>query len=224
MLTRRRDKKITFRLEDLKSTKFNLLSVMELRAKKDKKRRLSGNLESKDGSPKGQGLYLKKGKSMHHEPGSGGMEEHDLLSPRSNEPVAPMDVDFGAEESFINRLNDLSLFIQSELQRAYEEKEKNEIDSPLSPYKRKTMLPGSVIKHNRRKNEALKKIDKDKVMMFNKSWDLVLCLMIGTHKAIKSLYDKINYELTDIDFSNKFTFEFAMMYSPLHSNLPKGCR
>lgn len=178
---------------------------------KKKKRRLSDTIDDSDSFS--NPLLLKKGKSMYHLTGESSplKGEDDLLSPRSNERVAPAQADYEAEELFIHKLNDLSLFIQNELQKALEEKERNEIDSPLSPHKSRTMLPGSVIKHNRRKNEALRKIDNDKVMMFNKSWDLVLCLMIGTHKAIKSLYDKINYELAEIDFSNKFTFEFAMM-------------
>lgn len=119
--------------------------------------------------------------------------------------------DFEAEESFKNKLKDLLLFLENELQKAEDQKTKNEFDSPLSPLKNRAMLPGSVLKSNKKKNEAMKKISKDKVLMFNKSWDLVLCLMIGTHKALKSLYDKVNYELSEVDFSNKFTFEFAVM-------------
>ena len=119
---------------------------------------------------------------------------------------------YSEEEQFLEKLRELILYLSSEIQKRHQTDStaSSTLSSP-SMTRRKTMLPSSLLKQNKRQNQRLEFANKDNVVFFNKSWDLVLCLMIGTNKALKSLYDKVAYQLQEIDYENKFSFEFAVL-------------
>jgi hypothetical protein len=52
----------------------------------------------------------------------------------------------------------------------------------------------------------------NKIFLFKESWDLVLCIMVGTFKAVKSLYDTSFYKIKDLDYTTKCSYDIPAMY------------
>ena len=51
----------------------------------------------------------------------------------------------------------------------------------------------------------------DLIFVFKDSWDLVFCIMVGTYKAVKSLYDCKFYQINDLDYRMKSEFDIPAM-------------
>jgi hypothetical protein len=49
------------------------------------------------------------------------------------------------------------------------------------------------------------------VFVFQESWDLVFCIMVGTFKAVKCLYDYNVYKCSDQDYQTSSSFDIPPM-------------
>lgn len=49
------------------------------------------------------------------------------------------------------------------------------------------------------------------VFIFKESWDLVFCIMVGTFKAVKSLYDNKVYRINSLDYKTTSSFDIPAM-------------
>ena len=47
--------------------------------------------------------------------------------------------------------------------------------------------------------------------MFGENWDLVFCIMVGTFKAVKSLYDHKFYQVGELDYYTNSRFDIPAM-------------
>ena len=68
-------------------------------------------------------------------------------------------------------------------------------------------------KENAEKKEKDKKKHMEKfIFIQHRNWNMVVCIMIGIFKAIRSLYDLKWYKITPRDYELKYYFEIAPMY------------
>ena len=49
------------------------------------------------------------------------------------------------------------------------------------------------------------------VFVFKESWDLVFCILIGTYKAVRSLYDNKFYQVSLLDYKTHSSFDIPAM-------------
>lgn len=77
-------------------------------------------------------------------------------------------------------------------------------------------LPPNLLKDNKQKMSRKASMKKSSIVfVFAESWDLVFCIMVGTFKAIKSLYDTSFYQISDLDYKTTSSFDIPAMYPRL---------
>jgi len=73
----------------------------------------------------------------------------------------------------------------------------------------KAHLPPNLLEKNKKAFDSARK--GSLVFVFKESWDLVFCIMVGTFKAVKSLYDNKFYQINALDYKTKSSFDIPAM-------------
>lgn len=122
------------------------------------------------------------------------------------------------EAQFLKSIIDLTYFIDKISSQA-----KCFMNNEAPEQEKEIMLPVKLLKKNALLNDYFQqKVRKDLVLFSDKSWTLVICIMVGVNRAVNSLYDGKYHQIGDSDYECCSTFEFGLLGQ--HARKYKICK